>query len=84
MLEWGITDLMDNGNRQEGVRFLYVKALEGWEKHTENWQPEVNKLLDQIGSVIKPLIVDEPARRTWTASLARGRATSMAWRLGQL
>ena len=39
-LEWGITDLMDNGKRKSQTRYLYVQALSGGcEQFTENWQP---------------------------------------------
>ena len=75
-LEWGITDLMDNGKRKSQTRYLYVQALSGGcEQFTENWQPEVNKLLGQIKTIISPLIVDEPHKD----DLNRLRNTTNEW-----
>ena len=61
-LEWGISDRVRK-TRKTQTRFLYVHALSGGsEKFTENWQPEVNKLMEQIESIIGPLFVDKPAK----------------------
>ena len=62
-LEWGITDRMHNGARKSQTRCLYVHTLSGGvDKYTQNWQPEVNKLLEQIKTLISPLMVDQPRK----------------------
>ena len=59
-LEWGITDRI-NHKRKCNARYLYVLAKSGGcDLYTENWQPEVNQLMKQIRTIIRPLIVDEP------------------------
>ena len=75
-LEWGITDCMRNGVRKSQTRCLYVVALSGGgDEYTQNWQPEVNKLLGQIKTIISPLIVDEPHKD----DLNRLRKTTNQW-----
>ena len=62
-LEWGISDLMDNGKRKTKTRFLYIQAQTDCRKFTQNWQPEVQKLMGQIKSeIIEHLIVDDPQK----------------------
>ena len=61
-LEWGISDRVSK-KRKANTRFLYVYAQSGGcERFTQNWQPEVNELLEQIKMIISPLIVDEPSQ----------------------
>ena len=62
-LEWGITDCMRNGSRKKETRYLYVTAKSGGvDQYTQGWQPEVNKLLEQIKTLISPLMVDQPRK----------------------
>ena len=62
-LTWGITDCEDNV-RKANTRYLYVQATRDWHMYEENWQPEVNRLMEAICLLIYPLIIDAPTKHT--------------------